>query len=177
MLHGAYPADLLEDTQSITDWSFVHDDDTDIIHQKIDVLGVNYYSTTLVRMWDGTGERASVDGHMPVGVSPWPGADGVEFLPQAGPFTSMGWNIAPSGLEELLLTVHAEFPDQPLMEDVELSKRLLAISRPACIARCVTTSGRRWETRGIWRTIMLMWRLRWDYWRGVPVQQLAEAYR
>ena len=69
------------------------------------------------------------------------------------------------------------FPNQPLMEDIELSKRLLAFSRPACITRCVTTSGRRWEARGVWRTILLMWRLRWDYWRGVPVQKLAEAYR
>lgn len=69
------------------------------------------------------------------------------------------------------------FPDQPLMEDIGISRRLRAISRPACIGRCVTTSGRRWETRGVWRTILLMWRLRWDYWRGVPVQQLAKAYR
>lgn len=69
------------------------------------------------------------------------------------------------------------FPDQPLMEDVEISKRLRTISRPACIQRCVTTSGRRWEKRGVWRTILVMWRLRWDYWRGVPARQLAEAYR
>ncbi len=69
------------------------------------------------------------------------------------------------------------FPDQPLMEDVELSKRLLKLSRPACIAHRATTSGRRWETHGVWRTILLMWRLRWDYWRGVPVRQLARAYR
>jgi len=69
------------------------------------------------------------------------------------------------------------FPDQPLMEDIEISKRLLALSRPACIARCVAPSGRRWEINGVWRTILLMWRLRWAYWRGVPVQKLAEAYR
>lgn len=69
------------------------------------------------------------------------------------------------------------FPDQPLMEDIEISRRLRTISRPACIGHCVTTSGRRWEQRGVWRTILLMWRLRWDYWRGVPVQQLAKAYR
>lgn len=69
------------------------------------------------------------------------------------------------------------FPDQPLMEDVELSLRLRALSRPACIGRRATTSGRRWEARGVWPTIFLMWRLRWDYWRGVPVQRLAEAYR
>lgn len=69
------------------------------------------------------------------------------------------------------------FPDQPLMEDVELSKRLRALSRPACIARCATTSGRRWEAHGVWRTMLLMWRLRWKYWRGVPASQLAQAYR
>jgi beta-glucosidase len=115
MLHGAYPADLLEDTAAITDWSFVQDGDTNIIHQPIDILGVNYYSTTLVRVWDGTGERESADGHKAVGVSPWPGADDIEFLPQPGPYTAMGWNIEPSGLEELLLAVHAEFPDQALM--------------------------------------------------------------
>ncbi len=69
------------------------------------------------------------------------------------------------------------FPDQPLMEDVEIARRLCAFGRPACLRTCVTTSGRRWETRGIWRTIFLMWRLRWRYWRGAPAQTLAEAYR
>ncbi|RFC37707.1 MAG: transferase 2, rSAM/selenodomain-associated [Candidatus Nitrotoga sp. SPKER] len=69
------------------------------------------------------------------------------------------------------------FPDQPLMEDVELSKRLLVFSRPACIAHCVTTSGRRWEVGGVWRTILLMWRLRWAYWRGTDAGKLARLYR
>jgi beta-glucosidase len=109
MLHGTYPRDLFEDTAPITDWSFVLAGDTEIIHQKIDVLGVNYYSTSLVRMKDGVGSPVEV------GVSPWPSADDVEFLPQPGPFTSMGWNIEPSGLEELLRAVHAEFPDLAVM--------------------------------------------------------------
>ncbi|MBK5257075.1 MAG: TIGR04283 family arsenosugar biosynthesis glycosyltransferase [Vicinamibacteria bacterium] len=69
------------------------------------------------------------------------------------------------------------FPDQPLMEDVELSKRLRRVSPPACITERVSTSARRWEARGVWRTILLMWRLRFDYWRGVPPSVLAEAYR
>ena len=69
------------------------------------------------------------------------------------------------------------FPDQPLMEDIELSCRLLRVSRPACLRARVRTSGRRWEQRGVWRTIALMWRLRWAYWRGVPAERLAEAYR
>jgi len=69
------------------------------------------------------------------------------------------------------------FPDQPLMEDVELSRRLKRIGRPACLRARVVTSGRRWETRGVWRTIALMWRLRWRYWRGESPQSLARAYR
>lgn len=69
------------------------------------------------------------------------------------------------------------FPDQPLMEDIELSKRLLARSAPICLAERVVTSGRRWEARGVWKTIWLMWRLRWCYWRGVPASELARLYR
>jgi rSAM/selenodomain-associated transferase 2 len=69
------------------------------------------------------------------------------------------------------------FPEQPLMEDIELSKRLKRFTRPACIRHCVNTSGRRWETRGVWPTIFLMWRLRWAYWRGVDVSELAGLYR
>jgi len=53
------------------------------------------------------------------------------------------------------------FPDQPLMEDVELSKRLVRLAPPACVRQSVATSGRRWESRGVWRTIWLMWCLRW----------------
>jgi rSAM/selenodomain-associated transferase 2 len=69
------------------------------------------------------------------------------------------------------------YPDQPLMEDIELSRRLRAGSPPHCLRQRVRTSGRRWESRGVWRTIVLMWWLRWRYWRGDSPQALAEAYR
>ncbi|QFT84024.1 PGL/p-HBAD biosynthesis glycosyltransferase [Halomonas sp. THAF12] len=69
------------------------------------------------------------------------------------------------------------FPDQPLMEDIEMSRRLKRVSRPACLRARVTTSGRRWERGGAWRTILLMWRLRWRYWRGASPDDLARAYR
>ena len=69
------------------------------------------------------------------------------------------------------------FPDQPLMEDIEISRRLRTLAPPCCLRQRVVTSGRRWETRGVWRTIFLMWRLRWRYWRGDSPQALAEAYR
>jgi rSAM/selenodomain-associated transferase 2 len=69
------------------------------------------------------------------------------------------------------------FPVQPLMEDIEISRRLKRLGRPACLGARVCTSGRRWEQRGVWRTILLMWRLRWRYWRGESAAQLAQAYR
>jgi rSAM/selenodomain-associated transferase 2 len=68
------------------------------------------------------------------------------------------------------------YPEQPLMEDIELSKRLKRLGPPACLRERVTTSGRRWERHGVWRTILLMWRLRFDYWRGVPAETLAARY-
>lgn len=69
------------------------------------------------------------------------------------------------------------FPDQPLMEDVELSRRLKRQGAPACLRERVHTSGRRWEQRGVWRTIWLMWRLRFAYWRGADPARLAALYR
>ena len=68
-------------------------------------------------------------------------------------------------------------PDQPLMEDVELSRRLKCLGRPACLDARAVTSGRRWDARGPWRTILLMWRLRLDYRRGVPAERLVARYQ
>ena len=69
------------------------------------------------------------------------------------------------------------FAPIPLMEDVELSKRLRSLSKPFCIGDPVTTDSRRWEQGGAWRTIFLMWRLRWRYWQGESPESLSAAYR
>lgn len=72
------------------------------------------------------------------------------------------------------------FPEQPLMEDVEMSRRLKhtpGIGAPACLRERVVTSGRRWDQRGALRTIVLMWRLRLLYWLGASPERLARAYR
>jgi rSAM/selenodomain-associated transferase 2 len=68
------------------------------------------------------------------------------------------------------------FPDQPLMEDIALSAQLLKFSRPHCLTSNATTSGRRWEQKGIFRTIWLMWSLRLGYWLGTPPVILAKRY-
>jgi rSAM/selenodomain-associated transferase 2 len=69
------------------------------------------------------------------------------------------------------------FPEQPLMEDVEMSRRLKRLARPTCLRERVTTSGRRWDQRGALATIVLMWRLRLLYWLGASPERLARAYR
>ncbi|MBZ2168242.1 TIGR04283 family arsenosugar biosynthesis glycosyltransferase [Marinobacter sp. F4216] len=69
------------------------------------------------------------------------------------------------------------FREQPLMEDIELARRLCLVSRPFCVESPVVTDSRRWEKHGPWRTIFLMWRLRWRYWRGESPESLAREYR
>jgi len=68
------------------------------------------------------------------------------------------------------------FPPIALMEDVALSRLMKRVSPPACIAARVVTSARRWERHGIARTVLLMWRLRYDYWRGADPDDLARRY-
>ena len=68
------------------------------------------------------------------------------------------------------------FAEMPLMEDVELSRRLKSLGAPGVIDRAVVTSARRWRAHGVWRTIFLMWRLRLLYWLGVSPQRLAARY-
>jgi rSAM/selenodomain-associated transferase 2/rSAM/selenodomain-associated transferase 1 len=68
------------------------------------------------------------------------------------------------------------FAAMPLMEDIELSGRLNAIEAPACLGERVTTSGRRWDRHGFWRTVLLMWRLRAAHARGTDAHTLALRY-
>lgn len=68
------------------------------------------------------------------------------------------------------------FPEIPLMEDIALSRALKAISPPVCLHAKVRTSGRRWDANGALRTILLMWRLRFAYFRGADPAQLALRY-
>jgi rSAM/selenodomain-associated transferase 2 len=69
------------------------------------------------------------------------------------------------------------YAEIPLMEDVEISKRLRRLKWPFCIHQPLTTSSRRWEHHGIVRTIVLMWRMRLAYFLGTSPETLAEQYR
>jgi len=64
-----------------------------------------------------------------------------------------------------------------LMEDIEFCRRARRLSRPIALRERVVTSGRRWDSDGVWRTILLMWRLRWAYFLGADPADLARRYR
>ncbi len=69
------------------------------------------------------------------------------------------------------------FPNQPLMEDIEFSRRLKRLGCIACLRATVITSSRRWEQHGIVATVWLMWKLRLLYWLGISADKLSHMYR
>jgi rSAM/selenodomain-associated transferase 2 len=70
----------------------------------------------------------------------------------------------------------AGFPEIALMEDIAFSREMKRRGAPACLRERVRTSGRRWESRGVLRTIVLMWRLRLLYFLGTAPERLARLY-
>lgn len=68
------------------------------------------------------------------------------------------------------------FPDIALMEDIALSSRLKRLGPPLALREKAATSGRRWESRGVMRTILLMWWLRLAYYFGADPHVLARRY-
>jgi rSAM/selenodomain-associated transferase 2 len=81
--------------------------------------------------------------------------------------------------DQAIFVRRADFPGFApiaLMEDVAFSRAMKRVSPPACLAARVRTSARRWQERGIERTVLLMWRLRFAYWRGADPDELARRY-
>lgn len=68
------------------------------------------------------------------------------------------------------------YPEIPLMEDISFSACLREISPAKRIKSPVITSARRWQDKGIVRTIFLMWLLRFSYWLGISPEKLANWY-
>ncbi len=68
------------------------------------------------------------------------------------------------------------FPDYPIMEDIEISKRLKKIASPICLTDEVVSSCRKWEKQGVLKTIIKMWSLRILFFFGISTKTLAEFY-
>jgi rSAM/selenodomain-associated transferase 2 len=68
------------------------------------------------------------------------------------------------------------FPEIPLMEDIAFSRALKRLGGIACLRSRVRTSARRWETEGVWRTVIKMWTLKLLYFAGVSPVTLKRFY-
>jgi rSAM/selenodomain-associated transferase 2 len=68
------------------------------------------------------------------------------------------------------------FPDIPLMEDIAFCRALKRLGGIACLRSKVRTSARRWETEGVWRTMIKMWTLKLLYFAGVSPVTLKRFY-
>jgi beta-glucosidase len=104
VLRGRYPDDVLEDLAPYGLSELVQDGDLDTIGAPIDVLGVNYYFTWTM--------RAAEQPRLP---SEWVGAETATDTPEGLPVTAMGWEVEPSGLRDMLLRLHDEYPGTPLV--------------------------------------------------------------
>ncbi|WP_083660987.1 GH1 family beta-glucosidase [Actinophytocola xanthii] len=107
VLRGGYPADVLQDLAPYGLPQLIQDGDPEIIGAPVDLLGVNYYRALLVAAPEPGTEH---DGSP----SEWIGAEGVRFLESGSPRTSMGWEVQPEGLTELLVHLHSAYPRVPL---------------------------------------------------------------
>ena len=68
------------------------------------------------------------------------------------------------------------YPDQPLMEDLEIITNLRKTGKVVLLPQYVTTSARRHEKIGLWRSVLFMWYLRTLYKFGVSPTQLQHMY-
>lgn len=90
LFRGAYPESLLTDTAHLTDHSYIHEGDLEVISAPLDNLGVNNYFPTRVRYSEGA-------------THPLPGGEGVEDTEPHPPLTDMGWEISPQGHHDILM--------------------------------------------------------------------------
>ena len=68
------------------------------------------------------------------------------------------------------------YPDQPLMEDLEIITRLRKTGKVVLLPQYVTTSARRHEKMGLTRSVLFMWYLRTLYKFGASPERLHAMY-
>ncbi|WP_211198932.1 GH1 family beta-glucosidase [Phytoactinopolyspora limicola] len=98
-----YPADVVDVVRRFTDPAWMQPGDDDIIAAPLDLLGVNYYTPTVVAARAGTPPSAV-----------YPGSDGIEFQAVPGPVTAMGWPIEPASFTTLLTRLAADYSGVPI---------------------------------------------------------------
>ncbi|WP_431944186.1 GH1 family beta-glucosidase [Micromonospora marina] len=104
VLRGAYPQDVVDDLAAEGVRIPVEDGDLDVIATPIDVLGVNYYFGQLHSGVDEQGRERDDDGR-PVR----------RVVRRDLPRTAMDWEIVPESFTDLLVRLHRDYPDTPMV--------------------------------------------------------------
>ncbi|WP_248962801.1 GH1 family beta-glucosidase [Sphaerisporangium perillae] len=94
LLRGEYPADIADKLEELGSPLPVRDGDLSIIAQPVDVLGVNYYSSSVVAAAPAVQNR-------------WPATTTVARDVER---TAMDWEVTPEALTDLLLRLEHEYP-------------------------------------------------------------------
>lgn len=109
LFRGAYADDLRADLAPFGIDEVVHEGDLELIRGSADFLGVNYYHGETVSTLPPTVEqRQEAPTDRPTG-SPFPASEGIHWHPLGLPTTSMGWEVEPHGLTELLERVQRDY--------------------------------------------------------------------
>lgn len=113
---GVYPDDIIRDIRAVDAEAVarftdaVHDGDLDVISQRIDTQGVNYYHGDLL---SGTAPEtvpvADVPATARVARSPYPSSDRIHPVERGLPRTAQNWEVQPEGLTRLLQRVWTEY--------------------------------------------------------------------
>jgi len=102
IMNGAYPEDIIDDFGPLA--GAIQPGDLDQIAQPLDWMGINYYSDILVKASDGEATER---------MNAYPLLTGVTQADTRPDHTDMGWPITPDGFTNLLLRLHADYPDLP----------------------------------------------------------------
>ena len=106
LLYGRYPVHA--PAAMLPPPALVADGDLELISQRLDFLGINYYSPIFLRAGDPADLRRNEEPARS-GVP-----DAVEYRPDDLERTTMGWLVDADGLHELLLEVSKQAPGLPL---------------------------------------------------------------
>ncbi len=69
------------------------------------------------------------------------------------------------------------FPDQPVMEDYELTRRIRTRGKTVLLSHKAVSSARKWKAVGIWKLTMIHYAITGAYLMGVSPERLAGWYR
>ena len=107
---GAYPPDVLDDLGELWPRDLVQAGDLETISTPIDVLGVNFYASSMVTGPAPEAAReAARQARAHDGPSPNVGSEHVVTVRRGIPVSDMGWEIRPPALHELLVRLQRDY--------------------------------------------------------------------